>query len=43
MKALSKATTAAMTALLRGVRYHRGKIDSLQKIAEVIKMDKNIP
>lgn len=43
MKALNKATTAELTAILSGVRFHTNKIIWLQEIASIIKEDENIP
>ena len=43
MKALAKANTEELTAILSEVRFHGNKIAWLQDIASTVKEDKNIP
>ncbi len=43
MKALAKANTEQLTAILSEVRFHGNKIAWLQDIASTVKEDKNIP
>ncbi|WP_417351674.1 endonuclease III domain-containing protein [Flavobacterium alkalisoli] len=43
MKALAKANTEELTAILSEVRFHGNKIAWLQDISSTIKEDKNIP